>query len=206
MKTLQSELTAYAISFASFVFPKLEYIKEVVLFGSVARGEADKNSDIDLFFNLDNEKNEKQVKATLKKQTEKFYKSKIFELWSLKGIKNFIKIHVGNLDRWKLKRSIISEGKILYSSYKEVPKDLKHFALFNIKPIKDIAKRNKIIRKLFGRKEENYSTTGILKEFNGKKISPTSFIVPAEHTQKIIKILGKEKIDYIFLEWWGERV
>ena len=50
MKNLNyKELIAYASSFASFVIPKAEF-DEIILFGSVARNEADKDSDIDLFF------------------------------------------------------------------------------------------------------------------------------------------------------------
>ena len=150
---LNNELFGYAASFVSFVIPKLEGIKEIILFGSVARKEADKNSDIDLFFNLADASKESILKNFLKIELDKFYKSKFAEVWFNKGIKNPIKIQAGELEKWKLKRSLISEGIVLYSKYKESPDKLKGYAYFNIVPIKDIAKRNKIIRILFGRKE-----------------------------------------------------
>ena len=195
------DLIAYAFAFVSFVLNKIN-VREIILFGSVARNEAGKDSDIDLFF--DAEKNEMEIERTLKLEMEKFYKSKIAEIWKLRGIENKISLNVGKLKDWKLKRSIISEGITLYGKYKELPENIRKFTLFNLEPIKVIKKRNKVIRSLFGRKEKDYSRKGILEEFGGKKLSPTSFVIPAENSDKIIKILGKEKVSYRFFEVWSD--
>lgn len=200
------QLIAYASAFASFIIPKINGIKEIILFGSSARGEADKESDIDLFFNIESKKHEKQIKDIIEKELKKFYTSKIAEQWTLKNIKNPIKVHVGILEEWGLKRSIISEGITLYGKYKELPENLEKFCLFNIEPIKNISKRNRIIRKLFGRAEKNYSAEGIITKEKGKKLSPTSFIVSKEYAENIIKLLGKEKINYKFFEIWSDQI
>ena len=202
MKNLNyKELIAYASSFVSFVLPKIN-VDEIILFGSVARNEADKKSDIDLFFNL--KKDENKIKEILKKEIVRFYKSKICEIWVLKGIKNEIRFEIGNLEKWKLKRSIISDGIVLYGKYKEVPEKMNGFVQFTLKPIKNITKRNRIIRKLFGRKEKKYSAKGIIEMLNGKKISTVSFIVPIEKSSEVIEMLGKEKVDYSFFEFWSD--
>lgn len=204
MKNLNyKELIAYASSFASFVIPKAEF-DEIILFGSVARNEADKDSDIDLFFNV--KLGEEKLKEVLKKELERFYKTKIAEIWRLKGIKNTVKIEVGNLDKWKLKRSIISDGIVLYGKCKSMPEKTEGFVFFNLKPIKDITKRNRILRRLFGRKEKNYSTKGIVEEINGKRLSAISFIVPIEKTQEILKMLNSEKLDFSFFEFWSDQI
>ena len=195
------ELIGYALSFAGFVLPKIK-VDEIILFGSAARGEAEKESDIDLFFNV--KQDEEILKKELKKELERFYKTKISEIWSLKGVKNQIKIEVGNLDEWKLKRSIISEGIVLYGKYKSMPEKTKGFVQFNLKPIKNIAKRNKVLRNLFGRNEKNYLSEGILSKINGRKLSPASFIVPIEKTKEVFDILKSEKIDYSFFEFWSD--
>lgn len=200
------ELIGYAQAFVSFIFPKLEGIKEIILFGSASRGEAAKTSDVDLFFNVQKKNKEPHIEQIAKIMLEKFNKSKIAETWFLKGIKNEIKIHAGVLDDWKLKRSVISDGIVLYGKYQKVPEKLNGFVMFNIKPISDIAVRNKIVRELFGREEKGYSNAGVLKELNGKKLSPTSFIVPLEHQQKIIKLLNAEKINYSFFEFWSDQI
>lgn len=195
------ELIGYALSFAGFVLPKIK-VDEIILFGSASRGEAEKESDIDLFFNV--KQDEETLKKELKKELERFYKTKIYEIWGLKGVKNQIKIEVGNLDEWKLKRSIISEGIILYGKYKSMPEKTKGFVQFNLKPIKNITKRNKVLRKLFGRNERNYLSEGILSKIKGKKLSSTSFIVPIEKTKEVFDILKFEKIDYSFFEFWSD--
>ena len=201
MKSNYKNLISYALSFVSFVLPKIE-VEEIFLFGSVARREATKESDVDLFFNLKTK--EKETEKKIKEQLAKFYKSSVYEKFSLKGIENPISIKVGNLEKWKLKRSIISEGIILYGKYKNPPENIKGYALFILKPIRNITKRNKIMRKLFGRKEKNYMSEGLIMEMKGKQLSPTSFIVSLEKINEVINILNFEKIDYTLIEFWSD--
>ncbi len=194
---------AYAAEFVSFVLPKVD-VEEIILFGSVARNEAAEKSDIDLFFNV--KTNEKGAKKIIKEELTKFHKSEMQERWALKGISNPINIEAGNLEKWKLKRSVISDGLVLYGKYKALPEKLKGYSHFTLKPIKDIAKRNKVMRILLGRKEKNYETSGLLEKTNGKKLSPTSFLIPIEKSHEAIEILGSEKIDFSFFELWSDQV
>ena len=204
MKELKyKQLIAYASSFVAFILPRIN-VEEIILFGSVARNEADKDSDIDLFFNV--RRGEEKLKKVFREELEKFYKTKIAEIWRLKGIKNDVKIKVGNLNEWKLKRSIISDGIVLYGKYKGIPEKIKGYVHFNLKPIKDITKRNRVLRRLFGRKEKSYSTKGIVEEITGKRLSAISFIVPIKETQKILKMLNSEKLDFKFFEFWSDDV
>lgn len=209
MKTLNYErrnLIAYAQSFVSFILPKIE-VDEIILFGSAVRGEADEKSDIDLFFSISSKKeNEEKIKKEINEQLERFYKSKIYEIWELKGIKNNISINAGNLDDWKLKRSIIAEGIVLYGKYKELPEKLTHYTQFIIKPIKNIAKRNKMVRSLFGRKEKDYSTEGIVNLKKGKKLSPLSFIIKKENSHEIVKLLNSNKVSYLLFDFWTDEI
>ena len=147
MKELKSkqELIGYAASFVSFILPKIDGVKEIILFGSTVRGEAEEESDVDLFIDIEKKDDEEKIKKIAKEELKKFYKSKIAETWLLKGVKNLINVNVGRLEEWKLKRSIISEGISLYGKYKETPKNMKALVFFNIEPIRDITKRNKII-------------------------------------------------------------
>ena len=196
-----NELIAYASSFVSFILPRIE-VDEIILFGSTARREAAKESDIDLFFNVKNE--EDKIKKLIKQELGKFYKSNIHESWNFKGIKNEFNIEVGNLDQWKLKRSIVSDGIVLYGKYKTMPEKLRGFILFTLKPIKNIAKRNKIIRHLFGREEKNYKNEGAISILTGKKISASSFLLPLEKSKEIEQFLNKQKVDYNFFELWTD--
>ncbi|MDP1728884.1 MAG: nucleotidyltransferase domain-containing protein [archaeon] len=200
------DIIGYALSFVSFIFPKLEDVREIILFGSVAREEAGNGSDVDLFINIENKNRESEIKKIIQFELSKFYKSKIAEVWFNKGIKNEIKVQVGNLEEWKLKRSIISDGIILFSKYKETPEKLGAYVYFNINPIGEIAKRNKILRKLFGRKEKGYGGKGLVEELTGKRQSLWSFFVPSETAKNIQKFLNNEKVSYRFFEIWTDQI
>ena len=61
------ELISYALDFASFIvqnLKELDKVQSIILFGSAARDEAEKDSDVDIFVEVtSNEKNiEKEVK------------------------------------------------------------------------------------------------------------------------------------------------
>ncbi len=203
---LNKNLLGYAVSFVAFAMPKLKDIKEVFLFGSVAREEADEKSDVDIFFNVPSKLIEKNMKKILPVVLEEFYKSKIAEIWRLKGITNEIKIQMGILEEWKLKRSIISEGIVLYGHYKEAPKNLNAYAYINITPIRDIAKRNKVIRQLFGRKEKGYEKEGITGIKETARQTSLSFFISLDRAREVLSFLDKEKISYKIIEMWTDQI
>lgn len=202
------ELIAYAESFTSFLLRhsslKSADIKNVVLFGSVVRDEASEESDVDIFIDLFDQGRIKELEKISKESLKDFYSSNTFEQWKLRGISNEIKIKVGILARWALKRSIISEGISLYGKYKELPKKLNHFSLFAFEPIKNITKRNRIVRELFGRKEQAFQKEGLIQILGGMRLGSTVFLVPVSVSDQIIKILNKEKVKYKILELWTD--
>ncbi len=53
--------------------------------------------------------------------------------------------------------------------YNEMPKNINSFVLFSLSPIKDVAKRNKVIREIFGRTEKNYFKEGIIGKLMAKE-------------------------------------
>ena len=200
----KNELIAYTGSFVSFVLDRLKYeIKEIILFGSVARGDFTNESDIDLFFDVLSGKKIKLIENDLKLIESKFYKSKVHALWKQKGINNGLNFKVGILDQWDLKNSVLSDGLVLYGKYKSLVKG-EGLALISFDPIKNITKRNKIIRALFGRKETGYFQEGLVNKLKGKQISPTVFYVNLQFADQILKILKKEKISYQIKELWGK--
>ncbi len=204
----KTDMLSYASAFVSFILKPLEEsgIKEIILFGSVARGDFDKKSDIDIFINLQNEKDSDEINEIVKKQLDKFYKSKISEIWRNKGIVNEFNVKAGVLDKWELKRSVIADGIVLFGRYNAYPENVEHYYLFVFQPIKDITKRNRVIRRLFGRKEGKSLSPGLIEEVKGKKLSPTSFIVPLGSSDlEIIGVLRKEKIDYKIYELWSDQ-
>ena len=76
---------AYVYDFLSLVFENeiREKIKEIMLFGSVAKLSSDKKSDIDLFFNVKDKKEEKSIEEKLKSILKSF-EVKAEKTWGLK--------------------------------------------------------------------------------------------------------------------------
>lgn len=109
------KIRAYASYFISFLINNLDdfsNLKSIILFGSVARGYAERNSDVDIF--VDIKKVNKNEEARFNKILENFYKSREELMFKAKGIDNKINLIAGK-DEWKdLKKSIENTGIVLY--------------------------------------------------------------------------------------------
>ncbi len=192
-----SFLIAYALDFASFLLEKLgketEKINSIILFGSVARGEASEKSDIDIFIDIVSD--EKRIEKIIERIAGEFYESVIFrKYWKLMGIKNEIKCVSGRLDEWKdIKRSIISDGIILYGKYREQIKEGKSYAILSWKPVKPESKRAVFNKKMFGYKQRGKPYSGMLQNYSGEKLD-NAVLIPIEHANDAIRLFRKMKI------------
>ena len=87
------ELISYAIDFVSFLLQNIkdkDKINSIILFGSVARDENDKESDIDLFIDT-----KEKIEDEINKIKNNFHDSiKYKKYWALLGIKNDLNIIV----------------------------------------------------------------------------------------------------------------
>jgi len=191
-------LISYAAAFVSFLLRsgiKAGRIKAIYLFGSVARGDFDKQSDVDIFVDTD----AKDIDGIIKKALQNFMRSDEIKKFRLLGIENEISVKHGVLEEWELKESVKKEGIILFSS---VGGNYKKYFLIRIMPIKNAAKRNKIIRNLAGRKEKERKEKGLIEELEGFVIDARIYLLPAEHIDKILRIFSKEKVFYEMKEVW----
>jgi predicted nucleotidyltransferase len=202
------KLIAYAQDFASFLMQNLkeaDKIKNIILFGSTARGEADKNSDIDIFIEI-----EEKYKDEIEKIKEEFYNSlKFKKYWSLLGIKNDINLSIGSLKDWgDLNRSIISNGITLFGKYNADIKTNPHI-LFLISPGENRNKNISIWRELYGysqkAKNKIYVKQGIIKEYGGDKLANGVVIVPTENSNKLSSFLRTNKFKFKLIPIWMEK-
>ena len=86
---------AYASYFVSYLLKSINdtnQINRIFLFGSGAKGEANKNSDIDIFIEIN--KKTKKLEKEIIKITENFYKSREALIFKTKGITNKINMIV----------------------------------------------------------------------------------------------------------------
>lgn len=207
-----NEAISYVYDFLSMVFeiPELKgEIKEIILFGSVAKGAHDKKSDIDLFFNVSNKTKIENIEIELKRVLKSF-EIKVEKTWALKKIRFPISIIAGNLEEeeWRaLKEEIISSGIMLYGHYKELPKDTAHHYIVYYSLTKLNRKdKMKFIRAVFGYKirkgKKEYAQKGILDEVAGFKLAPNAILIPSESIQKIKGIFKKFNLEYRIIEAW----
>src|SRR3989344_6479979 len=192
----RTKLISLASNFASFLLDRIQ-VKSIILFGSVATNNFDKESDIDLFIETD-EKNKNKINNLLLL----YKKTKEYEKFKLEGIENELSIKVGNLEDWKdIKRSIISNGIVLYGKYKGKPEELKHKLLFilNVQDLKR-SEKIKIWRKIYGYKQKVGKKNYICKGLAEKKFGRGVFLVSIENSQEIIDYLRKNKVKYGFFD------
>lgn len=198
-------LHAYAQDAVSFLIQSLgkrmEKVKEIILYGSVARGQATSESDIDLFVNTSDLSLEKDVLRSI----DEFYQSmKFTRYWKLLGVENEIQCMVGDLAAWRnLKRSIISQGITLYGKYHE-RYEASHYALFIISGKEKRSEAVKLWRKLYGYRQKvgkkMYLSPGLVEKYRGKKLAKGIFFLPLQHTEEVIRFLRSHKVRYRLLE------
>jgi len=192
---------AYACNAISFIFLKKEiakHVKNIYLFGSAVRGELNKSSDIDLFFDCEI-KNQITIEKDIKSALSLFYDSKDYEKWKNYKFTYPLSIQSGDVKTWELYTSILSEGILLYSQNIATSIAERKVLFFIVLP-KNKKKYLTVTRALFGRKEVGYASNGLLSKIDGEKLSATVFFIKKEHQQKIMHFLNKEKIMYSMKE------
>ena len=209
---MNEKIIAYLYDFLSMVFEDSsmkDKIEEIIVFGSVAKGNSDKKSDIDLFFSVKNADESAEIER-LVKHTQKSFEVKAEKTWWLKKIKLPMSIIVGSLKdkTWKtLKGEIISSGITLYSAYKEIPEKLNHNYLMYYS-LTNLSRKNKMkfIRRVFGYSQrivkKEYKQKGFLDEIGGLKLASNALLIPAQEVNKIKEIFKEFKIEYKIMEVW----
>ena len=189
-------LLAYAVDFTSFLVERinLDYIKKIILFGSVARDEASINSDIDLFVDVIRDK--KIIEIEIKKIEDEFLKSVKYErYWLLKNVKNEIKILVGKLDEWKeLKNSIISNGIVLYGGFEELPEKAVHRTILSWENIKPESKRVLLSKRLLGYKKGKKNYNVLVQRYDGERIGKGIMAIPSDNQKIFLKLFRDMKV------------
>ena len=205
-----NDIYAYIFDFLSFVFENKElsnHIKRVILFGSVASGEFDKNSDIDIFFDVkgDKTKIEPELNNTLKS-----FEIKSEKTWKLKNISLPIKNVVGDIEeeKWaELKEEMISNGILLYGKFESMPKKMGHYVLINYS-LENLTrkKKMKLIRELYGyelkKGKKTYRQDGLLKKSNGYKLGTNVILIPINELRAFKELFKSFKLGLNMREIW----
>ncbi len=196
-----NKLIGYASSFSAYLISrlseenKLKEVKQVILFGSVARGTAEKDSDVDIFINVSNPK----LEIYLHKLTESFYLSKEAIMFKLRGIDNKINIVVGKISEWAdLEKSIISNGKVLWGPFTSSSKGSEQFIIFYWEDIK--RNRGAFLNKLYGFTVKGHKYSGLLEKWGGKRIGKSCILIPAIHKEELTPLLKDYSVSAKIIE------
>jgi predicted nucleotidyltransferase len=198
----RNELIAYALDFSSYLISKEEEINQIILYGSVARGDFDEKSDIDLFIDIS-----KKKEGEINKILDNYYQTKKYGEWRLKGIKNPISLIIGELDsvEWKnLKRSIINTGIILYGKYKSSADKTNFYILFSFENIKPDKKRISIYRKIFGFKRGKVQYSGLVDNIKAIRVGKGSILVPIEGAERFKKYFQEKRVGVKMYDLWSD--
>ena len=188
-------IKAYASYFVSYLinnFKKIENISNIILFGSAAKGEAKKSSDIDFFIEV--KRNSKNFEKEIIDLVNDFYKSREALIFKTKGIDNKINVIVGKLEDWAdLRKSIESTGIVFYGNYiASDVKGKKHIIFFWDKIGKN---RGAFLNKIYGFNSKGKRYIGLIENFNGRKLGKSSFMVPVEYREEIVKLFKHYKVN-----------
>ncbi|MFW5953484.1 MAG: nucleotidyltransferase domain-containing protein [Candidatus Natronoplasma sp.] len=188
-------LKAYSARFTSFLIEKLgretSKIDNIILYGSVARGTADEESDVDIFVDTSHE-----MEEMINEILEEFYDSREFTLFRSKGVDNEIELKIGELSEWKdLHRSISSTGKVLWGRYKttEEPIGTQHKIIFYWDKIG--RSRSSFLNKLYGYESKEKKIVGLLEKWNGKKIGKSSIMIPIQHKEDMLELIEEYDVN-----------
>lgn len=209
----QNEILAYLYDFISMLLEQKivkDNIDQVILFGSVARDDFDEQSDIDLFVEIKDLSKRDAIEQKIK-ETINIFEIKSDTTWKLRKISLPIKAIIGKLKEpsWSsLHKEIISSGIVAYGSYKEVPKDLQHYALvsYSINKISQ-NKKMRFLRKIYGcrtkKKDKIYTQQGMLSSLGGEKIGTNQMLLKGNDFKKILDLIKDFKVPYKIKEIWA---
>lgn len=201
----------YVYDYISLLFEDNEarkLVRKIILFGSVARGEFDEKSDIDIFIEVSPGMAERA--GDLTRKAEKRFSVVSGKKWLPMGIKNPIRAIAGSLEdpAWEeLRSEMISSGITLYGKFEAMPPKMGHYSLFSysLSGLQQ-KKKMKLLRGLFGysmkKKEKTYRQTGMLGEIGGRKLGLNSALVPLEKSRDVQKFFSSFGITPEIREVW----
>jgi predicted nucleotidyltransferase len=178
---------------------KIEDVKAVILYGSLARGEFTSRSDVDLFI------------LTTEDKTQTEIQDKVIELESEIGrniqptIRTIVELQKTDTG---LLQNIFQEGKILYL---REPSDIPSAILLQQKPyliysfqISSLLQKEKarFNRQLYEQTRKEYKYKGLLQEIGGQRLSAGCVMIPYEQKEKIEKFFKKFKVKFEQLKVW----
>lgn len=213
MKKLQKEFKDLVFEFVKKV-SDIDMVKSVILFGSVAKGEADERSDVDVLIIFDSIKpagriRERSEIGQIALDLEKKFDKNVQIV--------FTNRRFDKLDRQFIE-NVFREGIILYGTVPEVdikklrlePYSLVYFSLRKLSK----ADKMKVRKALYGhetvkrykRKIYKSKLVGLIEQFGGRRTGIASVLIPAKKTKEFTNVLKNFHAEYEALDVWISEV
>lgn len=195
-------LIGYAYYFVAYMLNCLKSavnIERIVLYGSVAKNEANKESDVDIFIEV--RKKSVGFERETRRIEQEFYRSRESALFKSRGVDNKFSLKIGRLKEWKdLYRSIASTGIVLYGKYeaKELPAGVKHFAIVFWDHVGK--NRGAFLNKLYGFRIRGKAYTGLLQRSGGMKIGKSCVMLPVHYKDEIFTLIKQHEVKAHMME------
>jgi predicted nucleotidyltransferase len=182
----------------SGVLSKIEGVKVIILYGSLARGEFTSRSDIDLFIIVSKDEKDK-------------IEERIIELEN--QLKRSIQPTIRTEEQIRttdsgLLQNIFQEGKILFlREYFDFPVSFlleqRPFVIyrFDISNLKQNRKAQ-FNRELYGYRDKKYKYEGLIHKVEGSKLSSGCIIVPFDGKKIMEGVFKKHKITFEEVKVW----
>ncbi|MEM3555621.1 MAG: nucleotidyltransferase domain-containing protein [Candidatus Micrarchaeia archaeon] len=182
----------------------LRGVSSIIVFGSVARGEADRRSDLDLAVVLDDGRAQEAVSKRIL-ELEGEYDVNIEVV--------FLNAKLSGVNR-QLLETILREGKVISGKMPDV--SLRKLGLEPYRIIKyDLkalgkAKKDRVNRLLFGkRSEKSYGgrryvseKKGLVRELGGLRIGIASLLFPQRSSREVERLLRREGVKVRGVDVW----
>ncbi|MEX2704176.1 MAG: nucleotidyltransferase family protein [Candidatus Freyrarchaeum guaymaensis] len=184
----------------------VEGVELVVLFGSVARGEADRRSDVDIAIILDTHAGDeaKEKVSSIALDVEKEFNVPVQTVITNRRFEK--------VDSYFVKK-LLDEGIILYGRplLLEGPIVLEPYTIFSYS-LRGLSQADKMrvkrvlygyeTRKKVGEKVYVSAFKGVIEEARGKKLGPASLLVPRREAGKLEEILSGLGATYKTINVW----
>lgn len=189
---------------------RLSNIRSVLLFGSVARGEADRRSDVDLLVIFDTQRNVNKVKETsqvseIALNIEKQYNRSIQLLFSNRDFQGFDRQFVEEILKNGVnlfgRTPIVKAGKL-----RLLPYSLIYYTLSNLSR----PEKMKVRRALYGHEtKKSYKgkvyaskVTGLVGELEGMRTGIASILLPHDKVKVLTDTLDSFRVKYDRIDVW----
>jgi hypothetical protein len=178
-------------------------IRGVFLFGSVARGTAARESDIDIFFDVAApKKRHAKLRADFQKAFDDFALSQAGLRFKMAGVANAFAPIVGRLEEWSdLQRAIALSGIQLYGPARISVARGEPWLIYYWDRVPS-GKRGAFLNALHGYRVGKKKYAGLLQRARGFKTGKSGVAFPKARSPEFEELLRKYNVEYSILEFY----